>query len=304
MDENKNSVSSSSEEIARGLMIAGVIIILLIIGNITGLLGGKSEEPTAAVQNQVQQNVGQVQTPQQNIPQAPVQQAPVQQDTTAAQQETTAAPHQTPPANSSTMSTAEIIELFNKSANTVKTDATKVVKNYEKRKHNEDQLIVPDALKGMAADILNENFKDDTVPIEYLTREEIVDKYQVPGVEWASQLTEAEVASATCVDNGTEWEITITLHPTENPEPGVGVAKAFDTITSSEVMEKAPSFVTGFSTNYTNCTVKCKIDKASGRTTWSNYDSTVVLAVTLSVLGKNLDAQVSMSFEKDYTITY
>ena len=156
----------------------------------------------------------------------------------------------------------------------------------------------------MASDLLEENFQDDTVPIEYLTREEIVAKYQVPGVEWSSQLTEAEVVSASINDTGSEYEITIALHPSTNPEPGEGVAKAFDTITKSEIIESAPSFVTGFDTNYKDCVVKCRIDKSTGRTTWSNYTSTVILSVKLTFLGKPLDAQVGMTFEKDYTITY
>ena len=283
-----------------GSLILYIIIYAIlptVVGIVTGILGGsEKEDSTVPVQNGV---VNQ----QQNI-----NNTPVQQQTTAApiQQETTAVKPQTPPSSGeqSSMSTAEIIALFNKSANAVKTDATKVVKNFENRDHDEEHLIVPEILMSTASDLLEENFKDDTEPIEYLTREDIVNKYQVPGVEWSSQLTEAEVASASCVDNGSEYEITITLHPSDNPQPGEGVAKAFDTITTDEVMEKAPSFVKEFTTKYYDCIVTCKIDKETGRTTWSNYKFSVIIGAGLSFLGKDLDAQVGMSFEKDYTITY
>lgn len=296
MEENKNTINSSSAEIVRGLLIAGVIIAILIIANITGILGGSEKEnSTVPVQNPV---VNQ----QQNINNTPVQQTPA----APIQQETTAAKPQTPPSSleQSSMTTAEIIALFNKSANAVKTDATKVVKNFENRDHDEEHLVVPEILMNTANDLLEENFKDDTEPIEYLTREDIVNKYQVPDMEWSSQLTEAEVASASCVDNGSEYEITITLHPTDNPQPGEGVAKAFDTITPNEVMEKAPSFVKEFNTKYYDCTVTCKIDKETGRTTWSNYKFSVIIGAGLEFLGMDLNAQVGMSFEKDYTITY
>lgn len=307
MKRNKKSSVKLSEDAKIGVAVALVVALLLISANSLGLFKGKDDD--AAVQATVNQST--VSSTASTQPTATTAQPTSSaQPTSAVQQASTAVssgsdtPTAATSASSKEMSTAEIIALFNESANKVKTDASKVVKNFENRTHNQEHLVVPSVVEGMAADLIEENFKDDTEPIEYLTREDIKANYQVPGVEWASQLTEAEVASASCTDNGSEYEITLLLHPTENPEPGVGVAKAFDTITSSEVMEKAPSFVTGFSTNYTNCTVKCKIDKATGRTTWSNYTSTVILAVKLTFLGNDLDAQIGMTFEKDYTISY
>lgn len=297
-----------SEDMSLAISVTIVAVIIIFAGSALGLFGGKEEAP------EVGATVSQTVATTSPTTTAPTTAVPATQPSAPAsseQQNTTATPTQgasqentTQPASPSGKTTAEIISIFNESANKVKTDATKVVKNYENRSHNEEHLIVPKVVEGMANDLLTENFKDDTEPIEYATREDIVSQYQVPGVEWASQLTETEVASATINDTGSEYEITITLHPSTNPEPGVGVAKAFDTITQSEVLEKAPSFVTGFDTNYTDCVVKCKIDKATGRTVWSNYTSTVILAVKLTFLGKDLDAQVGMTFEKDYTITY
>lgn len=308
-NKNKNKTGLKlSEDASIALAVAAVAAVIIFSGNALGLFGGKEEAPEVGAT--VSQTVATT-APSTTVPATaqPTEQpsAPAvreQQNMSAAPTQGTSQNNTTQPAAPSGKTTAEIISIFNESANKVKTDAAKVVKNYEKRKHNEEHLIVPKVVEGMANDLLTENFKDDTEPIEYATREDIVSKYQVPGVEWSSQLTEAEVASATINDTGSEYEIAITLHPSTNPEPGMGVAKAFDTITKTEVMEKAPSFVTSFDTNYTDCVVKCRIDKATGRTVWSNYTSTVILSVKLKFLGKDLDAQVGMTFEKDYTITY
>lgn len=306
MDENNKAFGFLSEEAVKAVSIALVIILLFSSGTFLGKVIGKSDDAAPASQDTAVSS-----TTSQAATQPPVTTTLPPATTTTApatQQTETTAPNsgnaQTTAAASTAPSTkAEIIAYFNETANKVKTDAVKVVKNYEDRTHNEEHLIAPPVVEGMAADLIAKYLGDDTEPVEYTTREDIVSQYQVPGVEWASQLTEAEVAEATLTDNGTEYEIMIKLHPTENPEPGQGVAKAFDTITSSEVMEKAPSFVTGFTTNYTDCIVKCTVDKATGHTTRSNYTSTVILGVKLNFLGE-LDAQIGMTFEKDYTITY
>lgn len=200
-------------------------------------------------------------------------------------------------------SVAEIIAIFNESANKVKTDAVKVTKNYEKRTQRTEHHVLPDVLKGMAENLMNTAFKDDTDPIVYATKDEIVQNYQTPGQTWSSQLTEAEVETATITDNGTEYEIYIKLKPSVNPEAGSGVAKAVDTITAAEVTENAPPILKDFTCEYYDCEIKCKIDKATGRTVWSNYTTPVIMKVKVEMFG-SLDAQLGMCFEKDYTIEY
>lgn len=303
MDEKQKNSPLFSKEVTKALAITLALIFLFSVGSFLGVVISDKDDIAQSLQVLNPQNTGSTPLPSETQTTVPAQQVtptapPADSGTTAPFSDAST------PAPSGAMSTAEIIALFNESANKVKTDASKVVKNYEDRTHNEELLIVPKVVSGLASSLLETSFKDDTDPIEYLTREEIKSEYQVPGVEWASTLTETEVMEATCTDNGTEYEVMIKLHPSENPEPGQGVAKAFDTITSSEVMEKAPSFVTGFTTKYENCIVKCKIDKQTKNTTWSNYTSTVVLGVDLTFMGSDLEAQVGMTFEKDYTITY
>lgn len=290
-------------------LAAVTILVLVAVGYMVGF-GSSPLEVGIGVKGAPQQqavNTQQTPAPQQQPQQSsPTPQAPVQTpDTDDKAEDTPSAPtedKEETPAPSDEMSTAEIVKLFNESANKVKTDATKVVKNYEDREVQEDKLVVPSALKSLAPTLMDKFMKDDTDPIEYATKEDIAASYMVPNQTYVSQLTEAEVAEATCVDNGTEYEITIKLKDETNPSAGKGVGSVFDVIEASEITD-AVTFVEKFDTEYYNCVVKCRIDKASGHTVWANYITPLVLNVTVNMFGTH-DASVGLSFEKDYTITY
>ncbi len=307
MDKNTENSNKNPSSFFQTLIVVLAVFLLFFSGNLIGTLGAKPE--VEATENEQAQEV--VVTPQQSTTQA--------QSTAAATTEASTEPNVPDGGDTTTGATttaptadnaagvpstkAEIVALFNESANKVKTDATKVVKNYEYRSNLEEHLQIPKALESMANSLMGSAMQDDLEPIEYATKEDIVANYQVPGQTWVSQLTEAEVAEATCTDNGTEYEVMIKLNPTTDPEPGTGVAKAFDTITASEVKESAPSILQTFTTEYYDCVVKCKIDKATRYTTWANYTSPLILKVTVK-MGFTMDAQIGLCFEKDYTITY
>lgn len=299
LDKIKEYFDEVPSEWKSGIAIALIIIVLFVSGNIIGLATTAEEKIAEGVDeynSQVQEEPSSSEasaTTQPAVTQPPVTQAPVTPD----------APVDTPLISTVPSTPAEIIALFNESANKVKTNATTVVKNYEKRTVMDDKLIIPGGLEDMAAEMMAKYMSDDLEPITYATKEDIIANYQVPGQTWVSQLTEAEVMEATCTDNGTEYEVMIKLHPSTNPEPGNGVAKAFDTITSSEIMSSAPSMVTGFNTEYFDCVVRCKIDKTTGNMISANYTSPVVLKLSIKMIVA-LDAQIGMSFEKDYTISY
>ena len=297
-----NTQKTESSALAQGILIALVVIALFFSGNLLGKLGADpaadKEEDTQV--EDVVASISESTTQPTTVPttQPTTQATP---DSSEDANQTTAPSDESAP--SGEMSKAEIIALFNESANKVKTDAAKVVKNYEYRTHLEEYLQMPSLLESTANSLMSSVFKNDLEPVEYATREDIVANYQVPGVDWASQLTEAEVEEATCTDNGTEYEVMLKLYPTKDPEAGVGVAKAFDTITSAEIKENAPSMLQTFSTEYFDCVVKCKIDKATGHTTWSNYTSPLIMNVVVK-MGMTMDARIGLCFEKDYTITY
>ena len=196
--------------------------------------------------------------------------------------------------------TEEIVAYFNKNANRVKTEATKVVKNYEDREIKE--IVAPKALQGMAESMVTTFMADDTDPVEYATREEIVENFQVPKQSYVSCLKVSDIEKASCKDMGTYYEITIMVKSEDNPSAGKGVGAAFDVIEPEEVEGKS-DMVEDFSTRYSNCTVVAKFDKTTNRMTSANYMIPTKLMLTVSFMGTH-NASIDMSFEKDYTITY
>ena len=202
----------------------------------------------------------------------------------------------------SAMTTEEIVRLFNTSANKIKTDAKKVVKNYEKRTVNEEQLKMPENLEATGREMMKKFMSDDTEPIVYDTKEDIRNEYIVPDQDYVSKLTPATVVKATCVDKGSTYEIYIKLKDQKNPTAGNGVGAVCDVIEGYEISEKV-SMIQKFDTYYSNCEIKATIDKATGRMIHSNYTTPVLLDLTINFLGTH-DVSVGYTFEKDYTITY
>ncbi len=198
-------------------------------------------------------------------------------------------------------STEELVTYFNKCANKVKTDATKVVKNYEKRIVGE--LVLPEILKSTADSLLKTYMTDDTEPIVYDTKEAIRKDFLVPNQDYVSCLKASDVVKADCKDNGKEYVIYFKLKDEKNPKSGSGVGSVCDVIETYEVEEKAPSFLEEFSTYYYDCEVTATIDKATGRMTHVIYSAPLKLNVVVSLFGTH-SASVGLTFVKDYTITY
>lgn len=196
----------------------------------------------------------------------------------------------------------EIVDLFNKSVNRIKPEATKVVKNYENRIVDKSKLVVPKSLESTADTLIDTFMKDDTEPIVYSTREEIQNEYLVPNQSYVSKVKASDVEKAVCIDNGNEYVIYIKLKDEKNPVTGKGVGSVCDIIEASEVADKA-SFIKEFTTEYSDCDVEVTIDKATGRVTHSRYKTPLLLSVTVDMFGTH-NAAVGLTFIKDYTITY
>lgn len=307
MENNSNNLKSFfKDDIMQALAIALVVIILFSTGNVLGsLMNVKTAESTP---EEPQTSATTTMAPTTTAPTtaAPTTAAP------SGDSDTTAAPvagnedtgdNSAAPSTGAPQTKAEIIAYFNESANKIKTDATKVVRNYEDLRHDEEKLVVPSALQSIGSNLISTFLKKDETPIEYGDNAAIIASYPVPGESWTSKLTEADVADATCVDNGSEYEITIKLNTSVDPAEGTGVASAFEIIKTEDVMDAAGFVVQSFSAEYYDCVIKCKVDKATGHTTWSNYTSPILLKVEAKLFG-TLHAEVGMTFEKDYTITY
>lgn len=196
----------------------------------------------------------------------------------------------------------EIVDYFNTAINKVKPNAKKVVKNYEKRTVNEDKTQIPGALEGFAEDMIPKVMGDDTEPMVWATKEEIMSQFIVPEQSYSSKLKADWVTSAVCEDKGDTYEITLKLKDHKNPTAGVGVGAVCDVIETYEIAEKA-SFIEEFSTQYYNCVVRATIDKATGNVTHANYTTPLVMIMRVNLFGSH-SGNMGFTFEKDYTITY
>ena len=275
--------------------ITAILSVLLVIALLFSTGCGKQEDNT-------EENTTQATAAQDNSDGDVATTAPVNGETPTTpdgQEDPTATDAETP---STPTTTAEIVALFNESANKIKTDATKVVKNYEKRKLNEEHFVVPESLEDTGRSMISSFMKDDNDPIVYSTREDIKNEYIVPDQSYVSRLDPAYVAAATCTDKGSTYEIYIKLKDQQNPTAGVGIGAVCDVIEAGEVADGA-SFVKKFTTSYYNCEIRATIDKATGKMTHTNYKTPVILALTVSMFGTH-DIQTGFTFEKDYTITY
>ncbi len=225
-----------------------------------------------------------------------------EESTSAVSQDDTSTTTATTAASTAPKTTEEIVAFFNQSANRIKTEATKVVKNYEKRQVNDDKTVLPEGLESTAEDLLKKYMGDDTDPIVYSTREDIRNEYIVPEQDYVSKLQPSTVVKALCVDKGSTYEVYFKLKDQKNPRAGNGIGACCDVIEVHEVSEKV-SFIKRFDTHYYNCEIRATIDKETGRVTHATYRTPLVLDLTVNLFGTH-DAAVGFTFEKDYTITY
>lgn len=158
-----------------------------------------------------------------------------EESTSAVSQDDTSATTATTAVNTVPKTTEEIVAFFNQSANRIKTEATKVVKNYEKRQVNDDKTVLPKGLEDTAEDLLKKYMGDDTDPIVYSTREDIRNEYIVPEQDYVSKLQPSTVVKALCVDKGSTYEVYFKLKDQKNPRAGNGIGACCDVIEVHEV---------------------------------------------------------------------
>lgn len=196
----------------------------------------------------------------------------------------------------------EVVALFNKSANKIKTDATKVVKNFERRIVNEDKTVIPAGLESTAESMIKSLMGDDTKPTTFATKEEIKENFIVPQQSYVSKLSPDYVVKAECKEKGNTYEIYLKLKDHKNPTAGIGVGAVCDVIETHEIAQKA-SFIKEFSTTYYSCEIKATMDKATGKITHIVYTTPLVMNMTVNLLGTH-SGSIGFTFIKDYTVTY
>ncbi len=233
--------------------------------------------------------------------QPPATEAPATQAPATEAPATEAPATEAPAPSGAPQGTAAIVEYYNTAVNKIKTSAKSVTRNFEDNKHNTDKLVVPSALQSIGENLIGTFLKPNNTPETYDGTDAIKEKFPLPGESYSSKLTEADVLSAECKDNGSEYEITIVAKTEKNPTYGQGVSSGFEIIKTDDVMDAAGFIVKSFETEYYDCTVKCKVDKATGNITWINFSAPVVMNVSTKI---GINAQVGMTFEKDYTVTF
>ncbi len=271
--------------------IISIILSLLVFASVFSFAGCGGDdiptETTTAVQNIVPDETTTEQTTVSDI---------------VKETETTVSVNEETTTEAAEMTVGQIVELFNTSANKIKTNASKVVKNFEKRNLDKEELEMPKVLESAAETMIPVFMKDDTDPIVYASRDEITENYLVPKETYVSKMKASDVEKATCEETETEYVIYIKLESENNPVPGKGVGSVCDVIEASEVAEKA-SFIEAFTTEYHDCVIEARIDKQSGNMLWANYTTPLVLNIRVNMFGTH-NLSVGLTFEKDYTITY
>lgn len=306
MAKNNTPGTPFDPEIKKGLIIALVIILLFGSGNFLGGVFSKKTQVTSDSSTTASQTQAPTQAPATQAPatQEQTTAAPAGEQTTAASasagDSTTAAPADQSSTGAPT-SKADIVKLFNESANKIKTGASKVTRNWQDYQHNEDKTVLPSALESIGKPLISKFLKKNETPLE-LTGEDIKKVYPVAGEDFVSKTTEADLADATtCTDDGTSYNIVLKFNECTDPV-GSGCANAFTLIKESDVKGNAP-IVQSFSCKLYDAQIECKIDKATGNMTWARYTLPMVLSVTAKVF-VTIDASVGMTFVDDYTIAY
>ena len=158
---------------------------------------------------------------------------------------------------------------------------------------------MPALLKSVGSGLISKFLKRNDTPVEYASNADIIANYPVKGQNYVSNATEADIADATCTDDGTNYNITLKFLECTDPQ-GTGCASAFNIITSQEIADGSGGIVSESSVRYYDATITCKIDKATGNMVAATY----VLPMVLSVKAMGINAAVGMTFEHDYTISY
>lgn len=209
---------------------------------------------------------------------------------------------------SSSSSKEEIVEYFNTASNKVKTEATKVIRNYEDLKAQNEYLQVPGVLQKIAEFAMSTFLTRSDDPIEFSDAAAIKENYPVRTQDYAGKITPDLVDTATVVDNGDTYEITLNFINDEtniNPAFGVGYGTAFSILLEEQIVLDYPGLsLSNIRLQYHDGLIKATVDKATGRVIESTYSMPMILGLTAKILVSELDAQIGMCFEHNYTIEY
>lgn len=203
---------------------------------------------------------------------------------------------------------AEAVKLYNDSVNRVKKEAKTLTRNYKHMQSLDEYLELPSAIQSLGKTAMNTFVKGTDEAESWTSKEDMNLVFPVGGTDYSSHLTEDMVKRAVTKDNGDTYSVEITLHDDKitSPEKGKGYAGVFNTVTAATFSDINIPTVTfeKVDVNGINGSVKCKIDKKSGRVTEITFCNTDVLHLSVKVLISNMDVQFALAVEENYSVEY
>lgn len=211
-------------------------------------------------------------------------------------------------------SQAEILAYFNTSINNVKKSAKQVTLVSETNSEAggiEGNL--PSTLTSLANSLISSNMgakdlsKLDPGMVNATTAEQKNAMFPVENENWSSQLTEADIDSATCTEADGKYTITIKIKedaPSASTAHGQGhVGKAMSVIMPSIVTDNAggaANIIKNVQTGHKDANIVVTVDKATGNVLSAKYH--FVWTLSLEALGMKLS--IPFGLDKEFNIAW
>lgn len=239
----------------------------------------------------------------------PAQSQPAAEPATASQNDSAAQPTEAaaPPSDGS-MSTEEIVSLYNTAVNKVKQEATNLTRNYKHVSAPEDQLELPSAIQGLGKTAIGTFVKGTDTPESWTSKEDMQIVFPVGNTDYSSHLTADMVETATCEEVGGTYKITLKLYDDKltSPAKGEGYAGVFNTTTASTFTEINIPTVTfnRVDVNGVNGSITCTVDKATQHVTEITFANTDILKLEVKVVIATLNVKLALAVEENYSVAY
>lgn len=213
-----------------------------------------------------------------------------------------------PTKKSNKKSVEEIVSMYNTAANKIKPSAKIIARNYCKKDNLSEYLELPSAISSIGEWAINQFVKGSDEPAIFDEKEEIDEYFPISYESYTSKLTADMVKSATCVEDGNTYKITIILKDDSitSPKKGTGYAGVFNTVNAStfEGINIPGTTFESVKCNGINGKIQCTIDKSTQRITYLNLKNTDILDLQVKVGGKQFKVKMAFANENDYTVKY
>lgn len=295
--DNNNSQQKETSTLSTALKGIALILGMFILGNIIGSLTNiKRVDNFATVNNQttVTESVIVTTLPSTTEP------STIQTTTQVTTTEPTTAVATT---ENVVDRKAEIVSLFNESANKVKKSAKKVTRNYENLSFDENKSDIPVPLYIAGRSLINSWLVNHDTPIEYVQKNNLIKaNFPVKGKDWSSKLTANDVAEATLTEKDGKYHIVIELEGCKDPAPNTGVCAVMEEVNTEKVRELA-DIVRTCETEYYDCRIECVVEKSTGNMVYVKYTEPMRLNLTAGRVTE-MSAVFAMTIESEFEIAY